>query len=76
LHAQYSKIREEVRQAIDEVADSQHLQNCFADLGYKKGDFPRSELVARQVLALPLYPELTAKQQEMVVEQVQAFYRS
>jgi dTDP-4-amino-4,6-dideoxygalactose transaminase len=53
-----------------------HLQNCFADLGYKKGDFPQAELVARQVLALPLYPELTAKQQEMVVAQVQAFYRS
>jgi dTDP-4-amino-4,6-dideoxygalactose transaminase len=52
-----------------------HLQNCFADLGYKTDDFPRAELVARQVLALPLYPELTTKQQEIVVEQVQAFYR-
>jgi dTDP-4-amino-4,6-dideoxygalactose transaminase len=52
-----------------------HLQNCFADLGYKKGDFPRAELVARQVLALPLYPELKLTQQELVVEQVHAFYR-
>jgi dTDP-4-amino-4,6-dideoxygalactose transaminase len=52
-----------------------HLQNCFADLGYKRGEFPRAELVAQQVLALPLYPELTLKQQEMVVEQFEAFYR-
>jgi dTDP-4-amino-4,6-dideoxygalactose transaminase len=52
-----------------------HLQICFADLGYKRGEFPRAELVAQQVLALPLYPELTLKQQEMVVEQFEAFYR-
>jgi dTDP-4-amino-4,6-dideoxygalactose transaminase len=52
-----------------------HLQHCFADLGHKEGDFPQAELVARQVLALPLYPELTTKQQEIVVAQIQAFYR-
>jgi len=51
------------------------LQHCFADLGHKEGDFPQAELVARQVLALPLYPELTTKQQEIVVAQIQAFYR-
>ena len=51
-----------------------HLQNCFAGLGHKKGDFPKSELAADQVLALPLYPELSAAQQEFVVEKIQAFY--
>jgi dTDP-4-amino-4,6-dideoxygalactose transaminase len=52
-----------------------HLQNCFAALGHKEGDFPRAERAARQVLALPLYPELAAAQQEFVVEQIAAFYR-
>jgi dTDP-4-amino-4,6-dideoxygalactose transaminase len=53
-----------------------HLQKCFADLGYKQGDFPQSEKAAGQVLALPLYPELTAEQQETVVAAVAKFYRS
>jgi dTDP-4-amino-4,6-dideoxygalactose transaminase len=52
-----------------------HLQNCFADLGHKKGDFPQSELAASRVLALPLYPELNAAQQAWVVERIQSFYR-
>ncbi|MGH7796768.1 MAG: DegT/DnrJ/EryC1/StrS family aminotransferase [Candidatus Binatia bacterium] len=52
-----------------------HLQNCFADLGHKKGDFPHAELAASRVLALPLYPELSAAQQELVVERIQSFYR-
>jgi dTDP-4-amino-4,6-dideoxygalactose transaminase len=52
-----------------------HLQNCFADLGHNKGDFPQSELAAGRVLALPLYPELSAAQQELVVEGIECFYR-
>ena len=53
-----------------------HLQACFAHLGYKQGDFPQSELAARQVLALPLFPELTAAQQESVAGVIRDFYRA
>ena len=51
-----------------------HLQPCFAGLGYKNGDFPQAELAATQVLALPLYPELTPAQQQTVVQTIQQFY--
>jgi dTDP-4-amino-4,6-dideoxygalactose transaminase len=53
-----------------------HLQNCFTHLDFKKGDFPNAETLAEQVLALPLYPEITLEQQETIVEAVSAFYRS
>jgi dTDP-4-amino-4,6-dideoxygalactose transaminase len=47
---------------------SLHLQPCFAHLGHKPGEFPVAERATQEVLALPVYPELTAAQQQHVAE--------
>lgn len=47
-----------------------HLQEAHADLGYKAGDFPESEAAAREVLSLPMFPELTRTQVEQVAAAV------
>jgi dTDP-4-amino-4,6-dideoxygalactose transaminase len=51
-----------------------HLQTSLTQLGYRAGDFPMSEKAAKEVLALPIYPELRPDEQETVVEAVRAFY--
>jgi len=53
-----------------------HMQECFADLGYKEGDFPRAEAAAREALALPIYPELSEQQQHHIVDEIKAFYHA
>ncbi len=53
-----------------------HLQECFTDLGYRKGDLPVAEAMADRVLSIPIYPELTIEQMEYVCDAIAGFYGS
>ncbi|MFZ4615409.1 MAG: DegT/DnrJ/EryC1/StrS family aminotransferase [Rectinemataceae bacterium] len=51
-----------------------HLQKCFAYLGYKEGDFPVAERVSKEILALPMYPELRDDEVDYICDEIAAFY--
>ncbi len=51
-----------------------HLQPGFKYLDYKRGSFPEAETTAKEILSLPMYPELTNKEIQYVVEQVKKFF--
>lgn len=51
-----------------------HMSSALASLGYKKGDFPISEKLAGETLALPMYPELTFVDQERIFNAISSFY--
>ena len=51
-----------------------HLQECYKDLGYKIGDLPVSESLAKRAISLPVFPELTDGEQEYVATAIKEFY--
>ena len=52
-----------------------HRQPCFAHLGYREGSLPEAERAAREVISLPVYPELTPAQLDYVIDAIRGFYR-
>ena len=54
---------------------SLHEQECFAYLGYKADDFPECQRAQAEVLAMPIFPELTASERERMVEGMRRYYR-
>lgn len=55
---------------------SLHLQECFADLGYKPGDLPVSEEATAKVVSIPIYSDLTEEQKEFVVKTIRNYYNA
>ncbi len=53
-----------------------HMQKSLLSLGYKKGDFPVTETMASKILSLPIYPELTHKEQDYIVESIKSFFKT
>lgn len=51
-----------------------HLQPVFKYLGYKKGDLPEAEKASKEVLSLPIYPELSRKEQNFIIRKIREFY--
>jgi dTDP-4-amino-4,6-dideoxygalactose transaminase len=79
IYAVRTQDRERLRRDLDAVGVPTglhypipvHLQPAYADLGYKAGDFPESEEAARDVLSLPIHPDMTLRQAEDVVSAIE-----
>ena len=75
------KEREELKRYLEENAIftqihypiPPHLQECYKDLGYKAGDFPRTEKFAKEILSLPLYNGMTDEELDYVIDVVNKF---
>ncbi|MFH1400686.1 MAG: DegT/DnrJ/EryC1/StrS family aminotransferase [Nanoarchaeota archaeon] len=52
-----------------------HLQPAYAYLGYKERDFPNAETAAKRILSIPMYPELSAEQQDYIVGKIKEFFK-
>ena len=51
-----------------------HLQEAYLNVGYHEGDFPVTEQLAREILSLPMYPQLERAQQTAVADALQQFH--
>lgn len=51
-----------------------HLQPCFSELGYLKGSLPNAERASREVLSIPVHPDLTESERERVIGTILGFY--
>ncbi len=51
-----------------------HLQECYASLGYKRGDLPEAEKAAQETLSIPVYPEMTLKEKDFVIAAIKDFF--
>ncbi|HET6233162.1 MAG TPA: DegT/DnrJ/EryC1/StrS family aminotransferase [Longimicrobiaceae bacterium] len=51
-----------------------HLQECFSYLGYREGQFPESEKASREVISIPVFPELTQAQTAFVADTIREFF--
>ena len=52
-----------------------HLQPCFAYLGYKEGSCPEAERAAKEVISIPVFPELSRSQLDEVADAIRTFYK-
>ena len=83
LYTVRSSRRDELKKFLDENKIGNavhypmplHLQKVYANLGYKPGDFPVAEKASREVLSLPMFPELTDAQIQRVADVVKEFFR-